>query len=67
MRLLPPSLRSDRDNAKYLEILLLCGNRFHDLSALSHSQVSWTCPAPPLSLLPWFLARACLMQQYAMD
>ena len=34
------SLRSDQDNAKYLEIKLLCGKRFDDLSALSHSQVS---------------------------
>jgi hypothetical protein len=34
------SLRSDQDNPKYLEIKLLCGKRFDDLSALSHSQVS---------------------------
>jgi len=34
------SLRSDKENAKYLEIKLLCGRRFHDLSHLSHSQAA---------------------------
>ena len=41
------SLRSDEDNAKYLEIKLLCGRRFHDLSPLSHSQVPPARARPP--------------------
>ena len=46
------SLRSDHENAMYLEIKLLCGNRFHDLYALTHSQVRApriqpSCAVPP--------------------
>jgi hypothetical protein len=34
------SLRADEHNARYLEIKILCGKRFQDLSALSHSQAT---------------------------
>ena len=33
------SLQTHTHTAWYLEIKVLCGKRFHDLSALSHSQV----------------------------
>ena len=34
------SLRADEHNARYLEIKILCGKRFQDLSPLSHSQAT---------------------------
>jgi hypothetical protein len=46
------SLRADVENAKLLEIKLLCGKRFQDLSALTHSQ------APTLNLISLSLSLA---------
>ena len=43
--------RSDRDNAHYLEIKLLCGRRFHDLADLSHAQAAHTINAHGIHIL----------------